>query len=991
MSALSESERRLVIDELGRQLDSHADRLAPWFFDNLPEYYFRTHTLEEQVEHLRSLISGQVTREGRTVAIRNPEQTKVTYLAPGEDIDGFLGRLKDIARSHVISAAMYESFDSSLRLDDFTIEDANPALPNDEKIQHDTAEAIEEGVVRQADKDEFIAFLRRAPAQYVEKFDPIRAARHFDIERTQCRCEDVHVTLTPIENEKESRIICAMANPPRTGLLGRAVRLLVRAGLHIHRGYLDIFREDGVPVFGVLSFYVTLNGQPLYEADHVWRSIKDQLPLIKWLAPHDLQWFADHRRWNIKKVALLQAACEFAHQFLIKTNLYAFTSDNIVRSLLAHPDETDLVIQYFYSRFDPKVFKITPLGTDRSREIYDKAKAATDCIDDDVAREVLYQILHFFKFTLRTNYFLPSRYGLSFRLSSDYLADIPEKDRPYGFFFFHGPLSQGFHVRYRETSRGGVRIVPTRTQEQFEVESNRVFTEVTNLARAQQYKNKDIPEGGAKAVILLGPGGECGLAFKSMVDSLLDIILPDEDSPALPDLVDYLGQQELIYLGPDENIDPEHIVWAVERAKMRGYPYPQAFMSSKPKAGINHKQYGVTSLGVVVFAEEILRHLGIDPRSMPFTVKLTGGPAGDVAGNAVRILHNEYGENAVIVSMSDGHGAAFDPQGLDHNELLRLVSEEKSIDSFNPALLSGKEAFVVSTADPNAPNHRENVRIRNMLHNTVKADLFIPAGGRPDTINTRNWRNFLDAEGLPTARAIVEGANIFITAEARAFLQEEGVLIVHGASANKTGVICSSYEILGGLVMTEDEFLAIKDCYVTDVLDILRLRASNEAKLMLRERKAAGGNKPLTEISLALAREMNRLADSLLNTLVENTPDIANDPILSRLYTTYCPTCLVEAHKDRLFTHVPQRYIYALIAAHAASTIVYAEGVGWFDALSKLRDPFQVIRAYFEEKDKLNVLTHHLSCSDTKEAAEARRILERSGRKLLTMESLDLA
>ncbi len=782
-----------------------------------------------------------------------------------------------------------------------------------------------------------------------------------------------------------------MANPPRSGLIGRTVRLLIRAGLHIRRGYFDIFRENGTPVFGVLSFYVTKNEAPLFETDTTWTALQAQLPLIKWLAFHDLQWFAEEKGWDLKRVALIQAACEFAHQFLIKANLYAFTSDNIVRALLAYPDETDLTIQYFYSRFDPKVFKITPLGTDRSREVYDKVKAAIDCIDDDVARETLYYILHFFKFTLRTNYFLPSRYGLSFRLSPDYLSDVPENERPYGFFFFHGPRSQGFHVRYRETARGGVRIVPTRTQEQFEVESNRVFNEVTGLANAQQYKNKDIPEGGAKAVILLGPGGEVGLAFKSMVDSLLDIILPGEESPALPDLVDYLGLQELIYLGPDENITPEHIVWAVQRAKERGYPYPQAFMSSKPNAGINHKQYGVTSLGVVVFAEEILRYLGIDPHTMPFTVKMTGGPAGDVAGNAVRILHKEYGERAVIVSMSDGHGAAYDPQGLDHEELMRLVNNVKSIDSFNPDRLTGDGAFVISTSDPNAPNYREHVRIRNTLHNTVKADLFIPAGGRPDTINTRNWKNFLDEEGIPTARAIVEGANIFITADARDHLQSEGVLIIHGASANKTGVICSSYEILGGLVMNESEFLDLKDCYVDDVLNILRLRASNEAKLMLRERKAAGGTRPLTEISLALAHEINRMADALLTTLVESDPDIAQDPILSQLYTLYCPPCLVETYRDRLFTAVPQRYIYALIAAHAASTIVYAEGIGWLDSLSKLRDPFDIVRAYFRQMDTLNLLTEHLSCSETAEASEAKRILERSGRKLLTLESLGLA
>ena len=56
-------------------------------------------------------------------------------------------------------------------------------------------------------------------------------------------------------------------------------------------------------------------------------------------------------------------------------------------------------------------------------------------------------------------------------------------------------------------------------------------------------------------------------------------------------------------------------------------------MSSKPDAGVNHKEFGVTSEGVHVFLEAALRDtLGVDPKVDPFTVKLTGGPDGDVAG-----------------------------------------------------------------------------------------------------------------------------------------------------------------------------------------------------------------------------------------------------------------------------------------------------------------------------------------------------------------------
>ncbi len=50
-----------------------------------------------------------------------------------------------------------------------------------------------------------------------------------------------------------------------------------------------------------------------------------------------------------------------------------------------------------------------------------------------------------------------------------------------------------------------------------------------------------------------------------------------------------------------------------------------------------------------------------------------GGPDGDVAGNEIKILLREYGENAVIVGIADGSGCAEDPDGLDHEEVSLTV------------------------------------------------------------------------------------------------------------------------------------------------------------------------------------------------------------------------------------------------------------------------------------------------------------------------------
>lgn len=264
--------------------------------------------------------------------------------------------------------------------------------------------------------------------------------------------------------------------------------------------------------------------------------------------------------------------------------------------------------------------------------------------------------------------------------------------------------------------------------------------------------------------------------MKAFSDSILDLTVKD----GVKNLVDFYGKDELIYLGPDEQVIPYDIDWICDRARVRGYPIPAAFMSSKKGAGINHKEYGVTSEGVVVYLDVALKRvLNIDPRKQPFTIKITGGPDGDVAGNLMKILFREYGSNCKVLGIADGFGSAEDPEGLNSEELLRLVHLSLPITSFDKSKLSPKGVmFDIST--------EEGLARRLSLPFRIKADAFIPAGGRPNTINGDNWKLFLDETGKPSSPLIVEGANIFTTPEARENLfKHAGVVIVKDSSANK--------------------------------------------------------------------------------------------------------------------------------------------------------------------------------------------------------------
>ena len=639
---------------------------------------------------------------------------------------------------------------------------------------------------------------------------------------------------------------------------------------------------------------------------------------LKWLDERTLDLAYRHPEVDLTRAEIIIALSHLVHQVLVRSNPYAFELDRITRLAernLAHAVQcADLLLH----RFNPS----DPLGDEQYQS---RLKALREQIDSEVdleeAQTVLNKFLDAIDAVRRTNVYLEDRYALAFRIDPQLLADEHRPELPYGVFFVHGRSFNGFHVRFRDIARGGVRVVRTLSPDQHARETERLYDEAYHLALAQQLKNKDIPEGGAKAAILLEPGAKVPRSLKGFVDAILDLITPDQRTQQ--HIVDRLGQEELLYLGPDENITPELIDWVVDRAGRRGYPSPTALMSSKPGAGINHKMYGVTSEGITVFLDIALRSIGIDPLKQPFTVKLTGGPDGDVAGNEIKILHREYGENARILGIADGSGVGEDPDGLDHDELLRLVEASVPISHFDRSKL-GPNGRVVALEEP------DGVQLRNTMHNRVIADAFIPAGGRPNTIHSSNWQDFLTSEGKPSSPVIVEGANLFLTPDARTRLSERGTLIIKDSSANKCGVICSSFEILASMLLTEREFLQIKKTFVEQVLDRLRALARREAQLLMRLHRHYPPI-PLPSLSERLSRVMIRTADA-----IEAATDMLqqeDSDLVRRLVVDHLPPVLVETAGDRLWTHTPQTYLRWIMAKSLAARIVYREG---FESLESM-------------------------------------------------------
>ena len=629
----------------------------------------------------------------------------------------------------------------------------------------------------------------------------------------------------------------AVANSLPQVALEHTSRLLFLHNFDVFRSHLDVV-SDGENGNVTLLRMLVAPVDPSAVDEASLELLRREIKRAKWLDPLTMDLIFDKYPWlGVKRGEIITGFCSLLHPVMSKVNSLAFSKGNIFDTVT---DEkyiaySSAIADLFLNRFYPK----GPLSDDELEEQSEQLRRTIESdIEDTVASELLLKMIDIVKYTYRTNIFMNDRYSLGLRLDPRVMiVEGEDKELPYGIVFAHGRRFNGYHVRFRDISRGGMRLVTPQSPEQFALESAHQYDECYGLAFAQQLKNKDIPEGGSKAVNLINVNGlsAAGKNFvmrksvKAFTDTILDLVVETDETRARR--ADYLGKKETLYLGPDEQVIPDDIEWIIKRAARRGYETPNAFMSSKPRAGINHKEFGVTSEGVNVYLDVALRKaLGIDPTKDSFTIKMTGGPDGDVAGNEIKILIREYGENCKIVGVADHSGCAEDPDGLDHDELLRLVHNNLCISYFDESKL-GSEG-VVHQADNDA-----GIKARNNMHNRLEADAFIPAGGRPNTIDIHNYKHFLKPDGTPSSPLIVEGANLFVTADARQKLYEEaGVVIIKDSSANKGGVITSSYEIIAAMLLSEDEFYDNKEAIVQEVLDKLRSLAHMEAELLFREK-----------------------------------------------------------------------------------------------------------------------------------------------------------
>eukprot|EP00996_Jenningsia_fusiforme_P002118 NODE_2960_length_1080_cov_7.699321_g2715_i0.p1 GENE.NODE_2960_length_1080_cov_7.699321_g2715_i0~~NODE_2960_length_1080_cov_7.699321_g2715_i0.p1 ORF type:complete len:338 (-),score=68.39 NODE_2960_length_1080_cov_7.699321_g2715_i0:66-938(-) len=213
------------------------------------------------------------------------------------------------------------------------------------------------------------------------------------------------------------------------------------------------------------------------------------------------------------------------------------------------------------------------------------------------------------------------------------------------------------------------------------------------------------------------------------------------------------------------------------------------------------------------------------------------------------------------------------------------------------------------------------------------ADLFVPCGGRPKSVTAQTVKHLFQ-DGRPKFRFVIEGANLFLTDDARRALEDAGVFVYKDASTNKGGVMSSSLEVLAALVMppADHELLMcvpegssepprFYQSYVQHIQHVIEERARLEFKCMwdLKQRQPDAYNTDTTDLVSTKINQLTQMIEQefagMDAELIENVLQRAMPPQFLERYGT-----------EKIIATLPSNYLAATVARYLAAMYTYQFG-----------------------------------------------------------------
>jgi len=503
---------------------------------------------------------------------------------------------------------------------------------------------------------------------------------------------------------------------------------------------------------------------------------------------------------------------------------FLYSQNYIEDTLSEHPEIARELIQFFISKFNPKISqKNREDGFHQAEAKILKLLELVTNIDKD---RILRRLLEVMKATLRTNYFQKNKHSqnhayLSFKIQSDLISNMP-KPLPLYEIFVSATYMEGVHLRGSKVARGGLRWSE---REDFR-------REVLGLLKAQQVKNAVIVPFGAKggfiAKCLPKQGSrqeifqEVTRCYKTFISGMLDITDNRDGFKIIPpkDVVRYDEDDPYFVVAADKGTatfsDTANAI-----AKEYNFWLGDAFASGGSN-GYDHKKMGITARGAWESAKRHFLSLGKNILTEDFTCAGIGDMSGDVFGNGMLLsphikLLAAFDHRHIFIDPSPNAQTSF-------QERQRLFNLERSSwQDYDPSLISeGGGVFERSAKLINLSS--EALKLFKLKNKKVEPNELIQAilkmrvellfnGGIGTYIKASTENNFtigdrsnddvrVDAADLK-AKVLVEGGNVGVTQLARIEFAQRGGLIYTDAIDNSAGVDCSDHEVNIKILLTE--------------------------------------------------------------------------------------------------------------------------------------------------------------------------------------------
>lgn len=510
-----------------------------------------------------------------------------------------------------------------------------------------------------------------------------------------------------------------------------------------------------------------------------------------------------------REINILQT---YRNYFLQLNNSYS--KEKINATLLKYTDSTQLLVNYFNTKFSTKKelktasFRLKNLLPQIKQAFYASLKQVEELTEDIILK----QFFILMENTLRTNFFIKKKnndHFISIKIDSKSMK--VSHPTPYREIYVYDAEMEGCHLRFGAIARGGLRW------------SSRPFDfrkEVLGLVNTQQTKNVVIvPEGAKGGFITKNQTSDFAKngqkQYQKFIMGLLDITDSlDKNSKAIhpESVIRYDKDDPYLVVAADKGT-AQFSDFANEISKKYNFWLGDAFASGGSN-GYNHKEVGITAKGAWECVKLHFLESGKDIEKEEFSVVGIGDMAGDVFGNGMLLSKN------IQLKAAFNHIHIFIDPNPDskksYKERERLFNLDRSTwKDYNPKLISkGGGVF-----DRNAREIKLSLEIKEMLgikkdvlngEELIKAILkskadLLWAGGIGTYIKADHETNLHVSDPANDSvrinhsecnfSIIGEGANLCVTEKARFELGKLGIRTNTDFIDNSAGVNMSDYEV----------------------------------------------------------------------------------------------------------------------------------------------------------------------------------------------------